>query len=225
MTGRSPGDPDDHAALVSVILPACNAERFIGKTLESVLAQTWRKLEIVAVDDGSEDRTAEIVREHARRDPRVRLLRQVNRGVAAARNHAIEHSAGALVAPIDADDAWHPLKLERQVRALEAQPPVVGLAYVWSRRVDAEGRAIGPCAGDTCSGAVFLPLLLGNFIGNSSSPLIRRECFDRVGGYSSAFQTRGAQGCEDWELYLRLAEAYRFLVIPECLVDYRRTIE
>lgn len=225
MTGQSPGDPDGRAPLVSVILPACNAERFIGETLASILAQTWPNLEIVAVDDGSEDRTADIVREHAHRDPRVRLLRQANRGVAAARNHALEHSAGALIAPIDADDVWQPSKLERQVRALAAQPPVVGLAYAWSRRIDAEGRAIGPCAGDTCSGAVFLPLLLGNFIGNSSSPLIRRECFDRVGGYSTAFQERGAQGCEDWELYLRIAEAYRFLVVPECLVDYRRTAD
>ena len=101
--------------LVSVIIPACNAEIFLEKTLDSVLAQTYKNIEVLVVDDGSQDRTAEIVEGVAQRDHRVILLRQSNAGVAAARNLAIQKSSGKYIAPIDADDIWFPQNLEKQV--------------------------------------------------------------------------------------------------------------
>jgi glycosyltransferase involved in cell wall biosynthesis len=94
--------------LVSVIIPAYNAENFIAKTLESVLSQTYQNIEVLVVDDGSTDTTAEIVKSFVQKDSRVSLLQQSNAGVAAARNLAIEKSKGEYIAPIDADDIWYP---------------------------------------------------------------------------------------------------------------------
>src|SRR5690348_10023041 len=106
--------------LVSAIMPVRNGEKFIGRTLESVLGQRYRELEVIVVDDGSTDGTTAIVEEMARRDRRVRLLSMTPGGVARARNFGIANARGILIAPIDADDIWHPEKLARQVEALDA---------------------------------------------------------------------------------------------------------
>lgn len=108
----------DNLPFVSVIIPAYNAEAFIGRTLESVLAQTYENIEVLVVDDGSRDRTAEIVASFAQKDSRVILLKQQNAGVAAARNLAIEKSRGEYIAPLDADDIWYPSKLDKQVQCI-----------------------------------------------------------------------------------------------------------
>lgn len=208
-----------------MIIPAFNAERHIAQTLDSVLAQTYRRMEIIVVDDGSVDRTSEIVRSYVQKDSRLKLLCQSNQGVAAARNRAITESKGEFIAPIDADDLWFPSKIQRQVDVLLKSPAIVGLVYVWSQRIDESGAAVGDCSGRRNEGSVYLLLLIGNFIGNSSSPLIRRECFETVKGYDESFWQFDAQGCEDWDLYLRIAEQYRFSVIPDCLVKYRQTTD
>lgn len=102
----------------SAILPAYNEERWIADAIDSVLDQTFEDFELVVVDDGSTDRTPEIVHEYD--DPRIDFYRQENAGSAAARNTAMEHSSGEYIAIIDADDTWKPEKLERQVAAMEA---------------------------------------------------------------------------------------------------------
>ena len=122
--------------LVSVIVPAYNAAATIGETLRSALAQTYPQLEVLVVDDGSTDATADIVRSFVARDPRVRLLQQANAGVAAARNLAIAQSRGAYVAPLDADDLWHPQKIALQLEALRRGGPRVGVVYCWWRVID-----------------------------------------------------------------------------------------
>ncbi len=215
---------NDISVLVTVVLPAFNAERYIGPTLDSVLGQSYTNLEVWVVDDGSTDRTAEIAQGYAGADNRVHVLRQKNSGVAAARNRAIRESRGAYVAPIDADDLWHKSKLEKQVRLMAASPDIVGLIYTWSERIDENNEILSGYGNQLgVQGDVWLPLLLGNFIGNSSSPLIRRAVLERVSTYNQDFKERGAQGCEDWDLYLRIAEHYEFACIPEYLVRYRKT--
>src|ERR1051325_8284367 len=102
------------APLVSIIVPVCNGESSIGDALASALGQSYQNVEVIVVDDGSRDRTGEIVESIARRDGRVRLVTQDNRGVAAARNRALADATGELVAPLDADDLWDPQKIERQ---------------------------------------------------------------------------------------------------------------
>jgi glycosyltransferase involved in cell wall biosynthesis len=210
--------------LVSVIIPAYNAEAFITQTLESVLAQTYQNLEVLVVDDGSRDTTPEIVQSFAQRDRRIQLLQQANAGVAIARNLGIQKAKGELIAPLDADDIWYPQKLEKQVNVFAESDESVGLVYAWSVYLDEEGRRMQACQVSEVEGNAYIPLTYGNFPGNASSVLIRRSCFDRVGGYDASYHARKAQGCEDWDLYLRIAEHYEFRLVPELLVGYRQVI-
>jgi len=207
--------------LISVIIPAFNAAASIDATLDSVLRQTYENFEIIVVDDGSEDETAAKVERFASRGPRITLVRQHRGGIAAARNLAIERSGGEFVAPLDADDLWHPRKLELQVRSLEAAPPSVALCYCWWRNIDSRGRVLYPGPRWREEGRVFERLLAVNFVGCASIPLIRRGPLVRTGGYSADLRRANGEGCEDWDLYLRLAEDYELRVVPEVLVSYR----
>ena len=112
--------------LVSVIVPAYNAASTVQQTLRSVLAQTCAHIEVIVVDDGSTDDTAMAVAEIAAQDARVRLERRPQCGVAGARNHAIRCASGEFIAPMDADDLWHPTKLERQLQQFEGDGPDLG---------------------------------------------------------------------------------------------------
>lgn len=207
---------------VSVIIPAYNAEIFIARTLESVLSQTYQNIEVLVVDDGSSDRTAEIVKSFAQKDSRVSLLQQSNAGVAAARNLAIEKSRGEYIAPIDADDIWYPQNLEKQVKCFTSATPFVGVVYSWSVDINEKDLLTGGFYNSTIEGEVYKALVYKYFIGNASSSLIRRICFEKVGGYNCKLKAEEAQGCEDWELHLRIAEYYQFKVVPEFLVGYRQ---
>ena len=220
MKGGKPGQSGS-ATLVSVIIPAYNAEAFIEATLASVLTQTYTNIEVLVVDDGSRDRTAEIVQAVAEQDSRVSLLRSSNQGVAAARNLAIDNSGGEYIAPLDADDIWYPQKLDKQVDCFSRAGPDVGLVYAWSTCIDENGRLTGGYIASDVEGEACLPLVYSNFIGNASAPLIRRSCFERVGGYDSQYREYDSQGSEDRDLYIRIAEHYRFSVVREFLIGYR----
>jgi GT2 family glycosyltransferase len=209
------------APLVSVIMPAYNAAAFIEAALESALCQTYRHLEIIVVDDGSKDNTAALVETIAKRDSRVCLLRQPNAGVAAARNRAIAASDGEFIAPLDADDLWMPDKIERQVECMRQGGPRVGLVYSWWISIDEENRVLTPGAHWDAQGQVFTALLFCNFIGNASVPLFRRTALEQVGGYNSDLRAQQAQGCEDWELSLRVAEHYEVRCAPGYGCCYR----
>ncbi|MGQ3686254.1 MAG: glycosyltransferase family 2 protein [Candidatus Loosdrechtia sp.] len=208
--------------LVSVIIPAYNAEAYIEQTLDSVLAQTYKNIEVIVTDDGSQDKTVQIVESIMQRDDRVTLLRQSNSGVAAARNLAIEKSRGEFIAPIDADDIWYPRKIEKQVDCMLHAGESTGLVYAWSVFIDKRGVLTGAFNASDIEGDVFLVLIFTNFIGHSSAPLIRRVCFKQLGGYSTRLLEQNAQGCEDRDLYLRIAEFYKFRVVKEFLVGYRK---
>lgn len=207
--------------LVSVIVPAYNAENFISATLDSALSQTYENLEVIVVDDGSRDLTAAIVKSAARRDRRVKLLRQLNLGVAAARNLGIQKSAGEYIAPLDADDIWYPAKIEKQVEALESGGPDAGASYCWCISINEHGKVLGIGPKWDLEGEVYQPLVLRNFIGNASVPLFRRNYLERIGGYNTELRAQQAQGCEDWEICLRLAELCQFRVVKEYLAAYR----
>lgn len=210
-------------SLVSVLIPAYNAASTIGETLASALAQSHRALEIIVVDDGSIDGTAEIVTAHATRDPRVTLLRQPNLGVAAARNAALAKAKGAYVAPLDADDLWHKDKIVRQLERLKEADRDVGLVYCWSVDIDAKSTVIDRRLDvDRFEGDVYAALVLANFIGNASVPLIRRSEIEGIGGWDPGLHRCNAQGCEDWQVYLRLAERTDYVLEPAFLVGYRQ---
>ncbi|MEJ1933603.1 glycosyltransferase family A protein [Nostoc sp. NIES-2111] len=208
---------------VAVVIPAYNAEATIAETLASVGRQTHTSLEILVVDDGSTDATAAIVEAALRRDSRIRLLRQPNRGVASARNEGICATRASLIAPCDADDVWHVTKIEKQLEALQAAPPGTGLVYTWSASIDGNSRIVGLDFHADHEGEVVRQLALGNFLGNASCALFTLEAFMSAGGYDTRLREGGAEGCEDWRLYLAIASRHSFACVREYLTGYRVT--
>jgi len=209
--------------LVSVIIPVYNGEAFIAETLNSVLSQTYKNLEIIVVDDGSTDKTVDIIQSFIKQDRRITLLSQANAGVAAARNLAIENSQGEFIAPIDADDIWSPTKIAKQVECISQAGEFCGLVYTWSVRIDEFGFIISKDGTHNLEGLVYPALAYCNFVGNASVPLINRKCLEKVGYYNTQLKLQNAQGCEDWDLYFRIAEYYEYRVVPEFLMFYRIT--
>ena len=209
------------SSTVSVVIPAYNAGRTLGETLRSAMAQTHAELEILVVDDGSTDETPHVVEALAAMDGRIRLLRQANAGVAAARNAGIAASNGEFVAPLDSDDLWHPAKIERQLRVFCEGGDSLGLVYSWFALINRHSRVIQLRHRPRQQGNVLAALAYRNFVGNGSSALIRRSAFDQTGGYDPSLRARGGQGCEDWKLYFEIAERHHFGVVPEPLTGYR----
>jgi GT2 family glycosyltransferase len=207
--------------IVSVIVPAYNAAAFVGEALVSVLGQTLSSLEVLVIDDGSEDETSAIVERLAAQDARVRLVHQENAGVGAARNTGIRLARGAYIAPLDADDVWSPDKLQKQVARMEEGGDERGMVYCWSDLVDDRGRRVGASRPYTIEGHIAPALVVRNIVGNASVPLFRAKALSDVGGYLTRDQQGGAQGCEDWDLALRVAERHEVRVVAEPLVAYR----
>jgi glycosyltransferase involved in cell wall biosynthesis/peptidoglycan/xylan/chitin deacetylase (PgdA/CDA1 family)/SAM-dependent methyltransferase len=223
--GLEPDRIDTSQDSVAVVIPAYNAAQTIDATLTSVRNQTHARLEILVIDDGSKDDTVERVQAHVAQDPRVRLLRQPNAGVAAARNHGIQACRSELVAPVDADDLWAPDKIERQLQALYRGGPRVALVYSWYAVIDQEGRVVETSHRPRDAGDVLARMCRGNLIGNGSSPLMRKAAVLEAGGYCSRLREQRAQGCEDLLLYFRIAERHDFAVVPAFLTGYRRLPE
>jgi glycosyltransferase involved in cell wall biosynthesis len=207
---------------VSVVIPAYNAERWIAETLISVSEQTLREIEILVVDDGSSDHTAAIVERHACSDPRIRLIRQRNSGVGAARNAAIRQARGEFVAPIDSDDLWYPEKLALQVSRMREGGEDLGLVYCWSEKVDATGTLITGAHPFQVEGRVLEALIVKNFVGNASTPLFRASALRNTGVYLTREEQGGVEGCEDWDLSLRMAESFKVGCATRTLVKYRQ---
>jgi glycosyltransferase involved in cell wall biosynthesis len=207
--------------LVSVIMPAFDAAKHISQALSSVLSQTYGAIEVIVVNDGSSDATSNIVEEFVRRDSRVQLIWQNNAGVGAARNTAIEKSRGEYIAPLDADDFWFPQKLEKQVACMD-RCGETGLVYCWSQLIDEQGDFLADGYPATLEGRLPHELVLRNFVGCASVPLFRRTALEKVGLYLTRPEQGGWQGCEDWDLALRIAETHCLSVVPEVQVAYRQ---
>ncbi|MDA9508692.1 glycosyl transferase family 2 [Bradyrhizobium sp. CCBAU 11386] len=207
--------------LVSVVIPAYNAERTIDETLRSVRSQSHCHLEIIVVDDGSVDDTIVVAERHAAQDSRIRIIRQKNEGVAAARNRGWQHACSDLIAFIDADDLWAPTKIELQLEALVSAGEQTGLVYSWYALIDEKSRVIMNGEPAYCAGDVLDYIFSGNFIGNGSAVLVRRQALLAANGFESGLRTAGAQGCEDFLFYCRVAETYQFAVVPDYLIGYR----
>jgi len=203
--------------LVSVIVPALNSARFIGRTLQSIVSQSHRQLEIIVVDDGSVDDTPSIVSGYAQSDGRIRLYSRRHGGAPAARNFAASQARGAFLAPCDSDDLWHPEKIALQLAALRASPVNAGVAYCWSVGIDEDDAVILPnWAHSTDEGNVLHAMMANSLPGSGSSPLIRRACFDAVGGYPE-----NVPNADEWQLYIALAGVCEFSVVRRHLVGYR----
>jgi tetratricopeptide (TPR) repeat protein len=182
---------------VSVIIPAYNQGCYLVSAIESVLAQTYQDFEIVVVDDGSTDNTAEVAQRYS--DPRVRYVYQENRGLSAARNTGIRHSAGEFLSFLDSDDLFLPEKLELLTAVLDDRSDV-GFVAGQAQPIDEQGKPTGKLF------ATPLPengreLLNGNPL-HVGSVLLRREWQERVGFFDESLRSY-----EDWDMWLRLARA------------------
>lgn len=198
---------------VSVVIPTFNSAPLVVEAVGSVLAQTRPADEVVVVDDGSTDDTAARV---AAFGDRVKYVRQPNARVAAARNTGLRHATGDVVAFLDADDAWHPQKLDRQLAVLAARPEIGLLAT----GLTAWPGPFPPLVGDPIPNVAAVPLdrmLLTNPIA-TSSVVVRRSVLDRVGPFDTELF-----GPEDYDLWLRAAQASGVGVLREPLTGYRDT--
>lgn len=209
--------------LVSVVVPSYNAARTLDETLRSVRGQTHPVLDIVVVDDGSTDATAAIAEAHAAADSRVRLIRQENGGVAAARNTGWRAARSDFIALIDSDDLWAPTMIEKLLAAMLEGGERVGVSYCFFTHINAESMA-GPFHyPDPCSGDVLDKILAHNFIGCGSTMLVRREALLAAGGFDDGLRAAGAQGCDDYLFCCRAAEHFHYACVPEVLVGYRES--
>jgi glycosyltransferase involved in cell wall biosynthesis len=200
---------------ISVVIPTYNYGRFIDAAIESALNQTEPASEIIIVDDGSIDDTAEIVRRY---DGNVRYIRQENQGVCSARNRGVKESNSELVAFLDADDFWEPTILERQRSCFEADSEI-GLVHTGMREFDGDTGETIRLHLEGGEDGVADNLLLWEgpvIVGPGGTVMVTRKAFDEVGG----FDTRMKVG-EDWDFCYRIARRYKVGFVAEPLVNYR----
>ncbi|GLQ53666.1 glycosyltransferase family 2 protein [Devosia nitrariae] len=207
--------------LVSIVIPAHNADRFLERTLRAAVAQTHAALEIIIVDDGSTDSTREIALRAAEADARIKVVSTANGGVARARNTGIEHSSADYVAFLDADDLWHPTKIALQLAMLEAADPSWAACYSLFRQIDADDFIIRLGSSRYRGGYIFSRHLFAKFVGNGSNLLVRKEAALAVGGFDPSYADAGIGGSEDLDFELKLAARYHIAAVPQFLVGYR----
>ncbi|MBV7379837.1 glycosyltransferase family 2 protein [Maritimibacter dapengensis] len=160
----------------SIVVPAFNVEATLADTMVSLLKQSFLDLEIIVVDDGSYDRTPEIADGFCA-DPRVRVVRQSNRGLAGARNTGIAAAQGQIIGFCDSDDLWHPEKLSAHVHHLQMNPSL-GMSYSGSELIDDDGTSLGLFQKPRTRRITAKHMFLRNPVGNGSSPVFRRTALD-----------------------------------------------
>lgn len=203
--------------VVSTIIPLYNGSRFIRDAVRTALGQTYPSIEVIVVDDGSQDDSASIV---ASEFPAARLIRQENAGVSAARNAGVNAAQGEYVAFLDQDDYWLPNKIERQMKAI-AQDPKIGLVHSEVTHFD-EVRQMAverfnQVRSDLLVGSCYDRLLLGNAIFNCSV-LVRRDVVVQAGLFDGDICGNTVQ---DYDLWLRCARLTKFAYCSEHLAVYR----
>ncbi len=208
--------------VISVIVPAYNAQHTLGECVESILRQSFDDLELIIVDDGSSDATAAVAGEFAAQDRRIQIIAQVNLGVSAARNRGLQAARGQYVCVLDADDIWVPDKLDSQLAAIGQDQDVVVIGGLRRFIDDDEGRhwlmeSMPPDVDDQAdymSTVMHLPSTSMNLIGTMLAP---RRYLLEVGGWNERLHTG-----EDWDIWLRLSNRVRFRALHKVLSYYRK---
>lgn len=209
---------DEQAPLVSVVLPVYNAEKTIGRAVESILEQTFSNFELLIINDGSTDRTSKIISDFS--DPRISILSQENKGLVLSLNRGIESAIGKYIARMDADDISLPGRLEKQVSFLGKNPSyaIVGTA---TKIIYEDGK----------KGIRYRPRNTADIRKNivricpftHSSVMIRKNVFDRVGLYDSSMDGSKELLVEDYDLWVRiLAAGYDMANLSDVLMVYNR---
>jgi glycosyltransferase involved in cell wall biosynthesis len=199
--------------LVSVVIPTYNRAEYIAETIESVLQQTYSNLEVIVIDDGSTDDTANVVAAFA---PKVRYVWQENSERGASRNHGLRLASGDYIAFLDSDDLWLPDKVASDLEII-APDPGIGVVYTDSLQIDAAGRELRIVRAAGPSGDVTSDLLLRNFV-SMGCHLVRTEAIRSIDGFR---EERELAGAEDWEMWVRLSLATRFAYNPVATTKIR----
>lgn len=199
--------------LISVVLPVYNGEKTIQATIESVLSQTLSEFELIIINDGSQDKTLEIV--SSIKSPKIKVFSYPNSGPNSARNRGIDHAQGEYIAFVDADDLWTIDKLESQFKALKPKSEVA-VAYSWTDYIDQFNQFLRRGSHISVTGDVYPHLLLSNFLENGSNPLIQKQALITAGGFNESLTH-----AEDWDMWLRLARLYHFVAVPSPQILYR----
>lgn len=198
---------------VSAVIPNYNYERYVGEAVESALSQTYENLEVIVVDDGSRDGSLAVLGGFG---DRIKVVKQQNAGVSAARNNGVQNSDGQFVAFLDADDVWLPEKIEKQV-ARFLREPELGLVHVGVEEFNETG--VINTRLDGMEGSVadeFLLFERGVISGCGSGALVRRDAFVAVGGFDTRLSTSA-----DWDFGYRISRRYRIGLVREVLLRYR----
>ncbi len=207
-----PSTPEQLLPTVSVIIPTYNRARYLQEALESILLQTLPALEIIVVDDGSTDNTEEVVQ--CVEGP-VRLLRQEHLGVVAARNFGLREATGDLIAWLDSDDLWEPQFLATTVGLLADHPELDGVYCGWTH-IDPTGHVLPtPELRVVSSQELYSALTASDFIMTPAIVAYKR-CYDQVGPFDMELRI-----CEDYDMWLRLAQTYAIFGMPQPLVRIR----
>jgi teichuronic acid biosynthesis glycosyltransferase TuaG len=207
--------------IVSVIVPAYNAEKFVGETIQSVQAQTYSNWEMIIVDDGSTDNTATIIKQAIENDSRIHYYYQTNGKQGKARNLAIKHAKGKYLAFIDADDLWHPQKLEKQIQVFFEYPHVDllytnGISFKEKFEVidsDNDGESL------IIDKNIQYQLLLSGKSLPNLSVMVKKQSVDDIDGFQEDIRLQNA---EDYQLWLRMADnGCQFYYLSLSLFYYR----
>jgi glycosyltransferase involved in cell wall biosynthesis len=206
---------------VDVIIPAYNAARYLPAAIESVIAQTFEDWQIVLVDDGSTDNTADVVAPFVDRlGPKLKYIQQPNRGLpAVARNVAIANSSAEFLALLDADDVWLPCRLSESLQCFEGRPQV-GLTYGFNDRIDSEGKILDTFdrKQEHGEGRIAPYIYMRKIDLPCPTITFRRKCVDEVGPFD---ESRSLRGIEDRDLWLRIALRYEVAFVPKVVAHYR----
>ncbi|MGB3642819.1 MAG: glycosyltransferase [Rivularia sp. (in: cyanobacteria)] len=197
---------------ISVIIPVFNGEKTIEETINSILNQTFKDIEIIIINDGSTDATLEIIKNIS--DSRIKIFSYPNAGLSASRNRGIDRAKGEYISFIDADDLWTPDKLELQWQALQSNPQAA-VAYSWTDYIDESSKFLKSGRRIKINGDAFSKLLITNFLENGSNPLIRQEALE-IGGFDESLPA-----AEDKDMWLRLAANYEFACVEKPQILYR----
>ncbi|MEH2183594.1 glycosyltransferase [Nostoc sp.] len=198
---------------ISVIIPTCNNEKTIKHTIQSVLNQTFTDLELIVINDGSEDSTLEVVTKI--QDSRIKVFSYSNAGGNVSRNRGLDHAVGEFVSFLDADDLWTPDKLQSQLKALQKNV-TAKVAYSWTDYIDENGQFLLSGKRINVNGNGYEKLLLNNFLENGSNPLIYRKALITLGGFDESLKA-----AQDWDMWLRLASNFDFICVPSVQILYR----
>ncbi len=199
--------------LVSVVTAAYNMGQYLHEAVTSVLAQDWPALEVIVVDDGSTDDTPRVC-ETWRDEPRVRVIRQPNQGQTVAKNAGLKAARGVYVGFCDADNAWLPGKLRRQLPALQANPRA-GVVYGDIALIGARGEPLPTPRVRRHGGRITGRLLADNFV-TFNTTLVPRRVLEEFGGFDESLRM-----AIDYDLWLRVSTKYEFVYLPEPFVRYR----